>query len=240
MISDADELAKMGKPHYIEEQGAQYEGLTVWFNSLVDSDGGGIITGPQQGGRRGRPPRSRPRSCTSSRRHPRADPSLNVTQEGQSDTSFDKGNAAFEINYPFVWQSAKATGPAVSKEMGYAPFPEVIAGLAPHVSIGGYNLGVSSHSPHPQLAFDAVQCLTQQKYEITYAVKGGLAPVRGAVYNLPSFEKPLSLPRADQEPAQDLRHPPPDAGLRGRHAGDPEGPFADLEHQPEHGGEHAA
>ncbi len=29
-----------GQPHYIEEQGAQYEGLTVWFNSLVNSAGG--------------------------------------------------------------------------------------------------------------------------------------------------------------------------------------------------------
>jgi len=77
----------------------------------------------------------------------------------------------------------------VAKVMGYAPFPEVVAGVPPHVSIGGYNLGVSSHSPHPQLAFDAVQCLTQEAPEITYAVKGGLAPVRGAVYNIPSFEK---------------------------------------------------
>ena len=44
MIDDAEQLAKQGKPHYIEEQGAKYEGLTVWFNSLVNSAGGGIIT----------------------------------------------------------------------------------------------------------------------------------------------------------------------------------------------------
>ena len=40
MIQDAIQLAKQGKPHYIEEQGRQYEGYTVWFNSLVDSAGG--------------------------------------------------------------------------------------------------------------------------------------------------------------------------------------------------------
>ena len=44
MIADANHLAAEGKPHYIEEQGAQYEGLTVWFNSLVDSAGGQILT----------------------------------------------------------------------------------------------------------------------------------------------------------------------------------------------------
>src|SRR5205807_3068091 len=45
MINDAIQLAKLGKPHYIEEQGAQYEGLTVWFNSMVDSAGGQIMAG---------------------------------------------------------------------------------------------------------------------------------------------------------------------------------------------------
>ena len=44
MIAEADQLAKEGKPHYIEEQGAQYEGLTVWFNSMVNSAGGQILT----------------------------------------------------------------------------------------------------------------------------------------------------------------------------------------------------
>jgi len=33
MIADAEQLAKQGKPHYIEIQGAQYEGATVWFNT---------------------------------------------------------------------------------------------------------------------------------------------------------------------------------------------------------------
>ena len=43
MIADANQLAAKGKPHYIEEQGAQYEGLTVWFNSMVNSAGGQIL-----------------------------------------------------------------------------------------------------------------------------------------------------------------------------------------------------
>ena len=72
---------------------------------------------------------------------PAADPSLNVTMEGQSDTAFDQGKAAFEINYPFVWDSAKTTNPTVAKQMGYASFPQVVPGLTPRVSIGGYNLG---------------------------------------------------------------------------------------------------
>jgi multiple sugar transport system substrate-binding protein len=187
MFADADQLAKLDKPHYIEEQGSQYEGLTVWFNSLVDSAGGQILTANNKVvvGHSTEVAASIMHELATS---PAADPSLNVAMEAQADTAFDHGMAAFEINYPFVYQSAKATGPSVFKVMGYAPFPEVTPGIAPHVSIGGYNLGVGSHSKHPQLAFDAISCLTQEAHEVTYAVKGGLAPVRGVVYNTPSFE----------------------------------------------------
>ena len=43
MIADAEQLAKEGKPHYIEIQGAQYEGATVWFNTMVASAGGSVL-----------------------------------------------------------------------------------------------------------------------------------------------------------------------------------------------------
>ena len=188
MIDDSNQLAKLGKAHFIEEQGAQYEGLTVWFNSMVDSAGGQIVTGNNKvvvGNTTKVAAQIMHELATS----PAADPSLNVAMEGSSDVAFDQGQAAFEINYPFVWASAHTSNPTVAKQMGFAYFPQVVSGIAPHVSIGGYNLGVSAHSTHPKQAFDAISCLTQQQYEINYAVKGGLAPVRGAVYNIPSFEK---------------------------------------------------
>ncbi len=188
MIDDAITLAKEGKPHYIEEQGAKYEGLVVWFNSLVNSAGGGIVgagntvtVGP-----------STKTAATIMQRlatSAAADPGLNTSEEGPGNDVFDAGQAAFEINYPFVWSGTEATAPSIFKEMGYAPFPEVVAGKAPEVSIGGYNLGVSSHSKHPQQAFDAVKCLIGSQNQIRDAVKGGLAPVLSSIYNEPSFEK---------------------------------------------------
>ena len=186
MINDALLLAKLGKPHYIEEQGAQYEGLTVWFNSLVNSADGQIVTGNNKVVI-GPPAKTAASIMHELATSPAADPSLNVNQEDQARLAFEKGTAAFEINYPFVWPAAQKDVPNIFKVMGYAAFPAVIPGTAPKVSIGGYNLGVSAYSKHPDLAFDAVQCLTQQNYEITYAEKGGLAPVRGAVYDIPSF-----------------------------------------------------
>jgi multiple sugar transport system substrate-binding protein len=188
MINDAIALAKQGKPHYIEEQGSKYEGLTVWFNSLVDSAGGGILTPQNQVivGPSSKIAAAIMRRLASS---PAADPGLNVAQEGQSETAWEHGTAAFQINYPFVWSAAQADSPSVFKHMGYAPFPSVIPGVAPKVSIGGYDLGVSSYSQHPQQAFAAVKCLVQEKNQIRDAIKGGLAPVLSNVYDIPSFEK---------------------------------------------------
>lgn len=188
MIADAIELSRQGKPHYIEEQGAQYEGLTVWFNSLVNSAGGQIL-GPNDTIAIGPPVQAAASVMRSLATSPAADPSLNVSMEGSADTAFDQGKAAFELNYPFVWDAAQKTNPAVAKQMAYAPFPRVTAGIAPHVSIGGYNLGISSHSKHPDLAFRAVQCLTQPANQTTYAVKGGLPPVAASIYSVPSFQK---------------------------------------------------
>ena len=188
MIDDAAELAKMGKPHYIEEQGAQYEGLTVWFNSLVDSDGGGILTKSNQiivGPSTEVAASIMHRLATS----PAADPSLNVTEESQSETAFEHGTAAFQINYPFVWAAAHKDTPAIGKEMGYALFPRVNPSIAPKVSIGGYNLGVSAFSKNPQLAFDAVRCMIQPQFQRRDAIKGGLAPVLGNIYSEPAFIK---------------------------------------------------
>jgi multiple sugar transport system substrate-binding protein len=188
MIDDAIQLAKEGKPHYIEEQGAKYEGLVVWFNSLVNSAGGGII-GP---GNKVTVGPSTKIAATIMKRlatSPAADPGLNTSEEGPGNSVFDAGQAAFEINYPFVWSGTKATAPKIFKEMGYALFPAVVPGTAPKVSIGGYNLGVSTHSAHPQQAFAAIRCLIEPQNQIRDADKGGLAPVLASIYNEPSFEK---------------------------------------------------
>ncbi len=64
--------------------------------------------------------------------------------------------------------------------------------------------------------------------------------MRGSVYSIPSFDKLYPFHSADPVPAADLRDPAADAGLRRRHAGDPEGAVTDIEHQPQDGREHAA
>jgi multiple sugar transport system substrate-binding protein len=188
MIQDAINLAKQGKPHYIEEQGRQYEGYTVWFNSLVNSAQGEILSGPRTVSL-GPPARMAATTIHDLAISPAADPSLSNDQEDQGRLAFESGTAAFEINYPFVWPSAQQDVPKIAKVMGYAPFPEMIAGKPARVTIGGSNLGVSAYSQHPNLAFQAAACMVQRKYQLLGATAGGLPPVLASLYDDPAIAK---------------------------------------------------
>jgi multiple sugar transport system substrate-binding protein len=188
MIQDAINLAKQGKPHYIEEQGRQYEGYTVWFNSLVDSAGGQILKGPSTVSL-GPPARLAATTIHDLATSAAADPSLSNDQEDQARLAFEGGSAAFEINYPFVYPSAQMDKPKIAKVMGYAPYPEMIAGQPAHVTLGGSNLGIGAYSKHPNEAFQAAACMVGRKYQLLAATAGGLPPVLSSLYDDPAIAK---------------------------------------------------
>ena len=47
MIDVAEKLASEGQPATIQVQANKYEGFTVWFNALIESAGGQILSGPE-------------------------------------------------------------------------------------------------------------------------------------------------------------------------------------------------
>lgn len=188
MIAAARTLAQQGKPHYIEIQGRQYEGLTVWFNTLIQSAGGEVLKSLKQVSL-GPPAVKAAEVMHDLANSPAADPSLSNQQEDQNRLGFESGKAAFELNYPFVYPSAKQNAPKIFKNMGYALYPSVEAGKPARVSIGGSNLGVASYSKHPQQAFAAVACLRGEENQKVNAIKGGLPPVTGKLYDDPALAK---------------------------------------------------
>ncbi|MGA9860436.1 MAG: ABC transporter substrate-binding protein [Solirubrobacteraceae bacterium] len=189
MIADATKLAKEGKPHLIEVQGKQYEGLTVWFNSLVNSAGGQILSGPRK-------VTIGPAAVKAATiihdvaNSAGADPGLSNSDETAARLGFETGQAAFELNYPFVYPSIQADNPKLAKQFGWTYYPEVTAGTPAKVTIGGSNLGVSSYSKYPAYDFKAVQCLTNEANQKLDAIKGGLPPTIASLYNDPALAKP--------------------------------------------------
>jgi multiple sugar transport system substrate-binding protein len=183
LIAQASALPKAGR---IEIQGAQYEGVVVWFNSLVQSAGGTITAGNKVTlGASGLTAAEIMKRLATSKA---ADPSISAQMEDQNRLAFEQGHAAFEINYPFIYPSAKADAPALFKQIGWKPYPAVVAGKPAKAPIGGINWGVGAYTKHPTEAFAAAACLRNAQNQSEAALKGGLPPTLSSLYDDKSFQ----------------------------------------------------
>ena len=188
MIADANKLAAQGKPHLIEIQGAQYEGAVVWFNTLLASAGGSVLTPDDKKVSMGAPAVKALTVMQQLAHSKGADPSLSVQMEDANRLAMEAGTAAFEINYPFVYPSMKTDQPKLFKSFKWAPYPGVIPGQPAKVTLGGIDLAVSKYSQHPDLAFQASLCLRNAAHQKIAAIKGGLPPTLASVYDDPSLQ----------------------------------------------------
>jgi multiple sugar transport system substrate-binding protein len=187
MIADAEQLARQGKPHYIEIQGAQYEGGTVWFNTMVSSAGGTVLNPDATKVTLGAPAVKALSIMKQLASSDAADPSLSVQMENQNRLAMEAGNAAFELNYPFVYPAMKADNPKLFKSFKWALYPEVTPGVPAKVTIGGIDLAVSAYSQHKALAFQAALCLRDAQNQLIGANVGGVPPTIASLYSDPAL-----------------------------------------------------
>jgi multiple sugar transport system substrate-binding protein len=189
MLADAEALAKQGKPHFIEIQGAQYEGGTVWFNTMNSSAGGTVLNPTATKVTLGAPAVKALSIMKQLATSPAADPSLSNQMENDNRLAMEAGNAAFELNYPFVYPAMKADNPKLFKVFKWALYPEVNPGVPAKVTIGGIDLAVSAYSQHKALAFQAALCLRDKQNQIIGANVGGVPPTIVSLYNNPALFK---------------------------------------------------
>src|SRR5260370_39762435 len=99
MIADAEQLAKQGKPHYIEIQGAQYEGGTVWFNTMVSSAGGTVLDPDATKVTLGAPAVQALSTMKQLASSSAADPSMSVQLGNPNRLQMEAGYATLSLNY---------------------------------------------------------------------------------------------------------------------------------------------
>jgi multiple sugar transport system substrate-binding protein len=185
MISEGEKIGDQGT---IQVQAARYEGYVVWFNTLVESAGGSILT-PDGDVSLGPPAERAIEVINKLADSSVADPAISNSKEDSARLAFQSGDSSFMVNYPFVYPSAKDEAPDVFKNMGVAPYPRVDADKPAKVTLGGINLGVSNFSPHPDQAFEAAMCLREEKNQIINTQKGGLPPTIESLYDNPEIKK---------------------------------------------------
>ncbi len=212
---------KLGKARgHVQVQANRYEGLVVLVNQLIESAGTSVLSGPTTV-KLDKGPTERALQILGRLSHSSvAAPNLTTSTEDTARQGFEAGNSAFQINYPFVYPSAKSNPNAknVFRNMGAAQFPAVDTGKPAKPPIGGINIGVSAYSKHKAEAFAAAECLVKPENQLEVAKLGGLPPVRQDLYNRPEMDKVYpgfadkirdaianSAPRPSESPAyQDL------------------------------------
>ncbi len=111
VVSEATRLHAAGKPSWIAVQAKQYEGLVVWFNTLLTSAGGQVLSDDGKAVTLTDTPEHRAATVKalqiikSVATAPGADPSVTQTDEATARLALEQGKAALEVNWPFVLPS---------------------------------------------------------------------------------------------------------------------------------------
>jgi len=111
MVEEATRLHTEGKPSWIGVQASQGEGLVVWFNTLLESAGGQVLSDDGHTVTLTDTPEHRAATVSALRilkavaTAPGADPSITRTDAGTSRLAFEQGKSALEVNWPYALAS---------------------------------------------------------------------------------------------------------------------------------------
>ena len=187
-----DQAAENGTA--VEVQGAQYEGLTVWINSLIAGAGGQVVD--QNGDVKVDQSAQRAAEITSKLgKSAAAPPGMSTNREDQARLGFESDRSDYQANYTFIYPSAAEISEDFQKNIGWARYPRTDKDKESRPPLGGINIGVSAFAPEPDLAFDAAECLASPENQAIAAELGGLPPTTESVYEDPKVQK--AFPFAD-------------------------------------------
>ena len=166
----------------IQLQADRYEGFVVWFNSLVESAGGQILTGPEEVDLPQAPTEAALEVIGKLANSPAASADIDTSNEDSARLGYESGASGFQINYTFAYGSAGENAPDVQKATGIARYPAVTAGQPSRPPLGGFNIGVSAFSENPDVAFEAAKCISSPESQLTATELDGLPPSNQTLY----------------------------------------------------------
>lgn len=111
MVAEAARLRAAGQPSWIATQANRGEGLVVWFNTVLTSVGGQVLSEDGKRVTLTDTPAHRAATVAALRviksvaTAPGADPSITRAEEGNARLAFEQGKAALEVNWPYVFPS---------------------------------------------------------------------------------------------------------------------------------------
>jgi multiple sugar transport system substrate-binding protein len=107
--------------------------------------------------------------------------SVTAWQESDVQQAYMGGQAAFAMNWPYIYSLAEASGSALKGKTGWIPFP---AGTkTPKAALGGDSLVINAKSQNSSAAWKFIQFLLNDQEQIARAVSAGDPPAVQSSYN---------------------------------------------------------
>ncbi len=175
-------------------QANKYEGYAVWLNALIEGAGGSIATETDQGveaklgvdSEAGRAAAAIIEKLAGSKASP---PDLSVSNEGTAGATFGSEQGSFMVNWTYIWTNFDESQPEVKKDLGFARYPQSVAGEPSRPPYGGIGVGVSANSRHTDEAMAAVECITSPENQAVNAQLTGNMPASPAGYDDPKLKE---------------------------------------------------
>ncbi len=184
LVMDGERAAGNDKMWGYVFQGRAYEGLTVNGLEWVGSYGGGSIVEPDG---------------TVSINNPQAIAALELAaswvgtispkgvlnyQEEDARGVWQSGNAVFMRNWPYAFAAGNSDDSPIQGKFAVTPLP---AGPGGHsvAGLGGWSLGVTKYSKHPEIAADLVKYMTSKQEQKRRATEASYNPTIPALYEDP-------------------------------------------------------
>lgn len=183
-------------------QASRYEGYMVWINALVEGTGENIVQNP------GAPGEELEFGLTTDGGKKAAaviknladagvgGPALGSTNETTSLDMFQNEQAAFMLNWPYVYAALKGAEVDWIDDLAWTRYPRTVEGQESKPPLGGIEMGVNAGSDDKEAAWEAVACLTSVESQTTYMLGTGNPGAHTDVYDDPEIRE--QFPMADQ------------------------------------------
>ncbi|MEN9519779.1 MAG: hypothetical protein RLZZ381_2367 [Cyanobacteriota bacterium] len=114
-------------------------------------------------------------------------PGVTTYAEDETRLLFQNGKVAFLRNWPFVY--SLAADPEDSEIVGkYQIKPMVhVAGKKSGAALGGWGLGISATTKHPDAAWQVIEFLSSEESQREFILETGFVPSREALFNDPQI-----------------------------------------------------
>ena len=188
LLKISQSLKKQGKINWgYVWQGRQYEGLAAMFVEVLQGFGGFWVNPNTLEVGLDKPETLKAiaflKDTIAERVSP---PGVTTYQEEETRRIFQSGQVAFIRSWPYLWPLANAESSPIKGKIALKPMVGT-PGNNGGACLGGWGLGISKSSRHPQEAWKAIQYFTSEDAQRQFILNAGFVPSRRSLFTDPQI-----------------------------------------------------